>query len=119
MKEEEQLKVERFAKQMLIELQNNSHKGSILDWKGMYEKIADFEYHKAKMLIAMRTGQKMAMKEYIADCANILLSIGDEANLYEEDSIDTGLVSELKTEVINYIPKKNGKRETNFYKNVV
>ncbi len=84
-------KIRRFADQMQIEIDNNRHKtGSIWNWRGMYEKVADLEYHKGKMLIAMKYGNKLALKEYLADCANILMSIGDECGLYEEESVNDG-----------------------------
>lgn len=113
------IKVSRFAKQMQIELDNNSHKGSILEWVGIYDKIADFEYHKAKMLIAIRTGDKNSTKEYIADCANILLAIGNEIGLYDKPSKNTGIVSELKTELFDHVPAKDPKKATNFIDNIL
>lgn len=102
-------KLQRFANQMQIELDNNNHKGSILDWKGISDKIADLEYHKAKMLLAIRTGNKFAIKEYIADCGNILLSIGNELGLYEEESINTGMASEVVNTVFNIVQVKDQK----------
>lgn len=99
---------------MEIELANNSHKGSIYAWKGLYNKIADLEYHKAKMMIAIRTGDKLAVKEYIADCANILLSIGSEIGLYDNETVNSGIVTELKEEVFNHVPKNEMKVATSF-----
>ena len=102
--------IEKFALQMQIELDNNEHKGTIFDWKGITDKIADLEYHKAKMLLAIRTGQKNSIKEYIADCANILLSIGNELNLYIDYPVHTGIVSELKKDIFNYVPLEDQKQ---------
>jgi hypothetical protein len=97
-------KIRRFAKQMKIEIANNKHKtGSIENWIGIESKVADLEYHKAKMMIAMRTGNKAALKEYIADCANILFAIGNELGLYNEPSINDGMGAELLPDVIKRI----------------
>lgn len=81
--------IERFKNQMLIELENNSKKGNIFIWRGISDKLIDLEYHKAKLLLAIKEKNKFAMKEYIADCSNILLSIGNEFNLYAEESTNT------------------------------
>ena len=79
------IKTIRFQERMLHELSNNSKKGDILEWRGISEKIVDLEYHKAKVLLAIRESNCFALREYIADCANILLSIGDEFGLYDSD----------------------------------
>lgn len=76
--------VNRFKDQMLIELENNSRKGSVLDWKEFNDKIVDLEYHKSKLLFAIKEDNLFAIREYIADCANILLSIGYGFGLYSE-----------------------------------
>lgn len=97
--------IERFAKQMQIELDKNSHKGSVLDWKGIHNKIADLEYHKAKLIMSLRSGEKEATKEYIADCANILLSIGHEGGLYNNESEKTNTVWECKEKFFDLVPQ--------------
>lgn len=81
-------KLIRFVKQMQIELEHNQHKGSIFEWKDFDTMIAELEYHKSKMLLAIRSNNKGAVKEYLADCANILLAIGNLGGLYDEDTID-------------------------------
>lgn len=91
----ERIKVERFAKQMMIELDHNRHKGSILDVKDFNFMITELEYHKAKMFLAIRTKNKLALREYIADVANALLMIGNYNGLYDKDLNDTGLAYEL------------------------
>ena len=93
---EEKIIIERFAKQMQIELEHNNHKGSVLEWNDYIEMIADLEYHKSKMMLAIRSKNKMASKEYIADCANILMAIGNLLRLYDEETIDNGLCSETE-----------------------
>lgn len=93
----ENLKVHRFSEQMLIELKHNTHKGSILDWDNLDNLIAELEYHKAKMLLAIRVKNPKALKEYIADQANILLAIGNRSGLYEDNTVDEGICHELNT----------------------
>lgn len=78
-------KISRFSNQMLVELRNNDAKGSITKWKGIRDKLIDLEYHKAKLLVAIKTKNEFAIREYIADCANILFSIGDEFSIYDND----------------------------------
>lgn len=90
--------VKRFSDQMLIELINNNHKGSVLDWGDFDNMITDLECHKAKMLIAIRCKNKKAIKEYIADCANILMAIGNKFELYDLPSINDGSVSVIDNE---------------------
>lgn len=111
--------IKRFAEQMQIELINNSYKEpGFYNWKGIYTKVADFEYHKSKMMIAIRTGDKLAVKEYIADCANILLSIGLELGLYENETENSGVVSELKEIVFNHVPIDKVKISKSFTENI-
>jgi hypothetical protein len=82
-------KIECFKKSMLKELKNNNHKGSILDYLDFDAIITDIEYHKAKLMVAMRLGNKQAAKEYIADTANFLFALGNLGGLYDDDFIDT------------------------------
>lgn len=86
--EELETKVERFKNHMLRELKANSHKGSILDFKDFDKIITELEYHKAKMLIAIRCNNKYATKEYIADTANFLFCLGNLGGLYDNEFID-------------------------------
>ena len=65
--EKERLIIDRFSSQMLIELQHNRHKGSILHWDDFDNIVTEFEYHKAKIFLAIRCGNSLALKEYIAD----------------------------------------------------
>lgn len=93
-----ELKIERFKQQMVFEMRNNSHKGSIEGWDNYDEMMCDLEYHKAKMMMAITTGNIPATKEYIADCANLLMCIGNLFGLY-----DSELNNELKAHEINRI----------------
>lgn len=112
-------KIRRFADQMQIELDNNIHKGSVFDWKGIKDKIADLEYHKAKMLLAIRTGNKLATKEYIADCGNILMSIGDEIGLYEKESNNNNKCSEVNNTIFHIVEVKDSKVGANITENII
>ena len=99
-----QFKLQQFFNQILIEVENNQHKGDIFDWEGVSDKIVDLEYHKAKMIIAIRTKNREAIKEYIADCALILAAIGDEFSLYDHKAFNTLHVSQLREIVFKTVP---------------
>lgn len=96
--EKEILKVQRFSDQMLIELESNKHKGSVLDFTNFQGIITEIEYHKAKMFMAIKLEDRRALKEYIADIANNLLALGNNFKLYEEDSFNDGFQTSLDTE---------------------
>lgn len=87
--------IRRFADQMQIEMDNNSHKSNMMEWHDFEEMITELEYHKAKMFMALRAKNYNAMKEYIADCANLLLAIGNMHNLYQSESVNNGVCHEL------------------------
>lgn len=78
-------KVLAFAKQMQVELDANSHKGDWNEWRDVQEILNEFEYHKAKLLMALRKKEPHhECKELIADCANILMFLGNAGYLYDE-----------------------------------
>lgn len=107
----EDIVVRRFAAQMLIELDHNKHKGSVLDWTNFDNMITELEYHKAKMFMAIRSNNPGALKEYIADTANILLAVGNKFGLYAEDTVDTDRCFELNKEnLIIEMPVKEGSK---------
>lgn len=86
MKDIDKLKAFRFMQTMLNELENNAqNKGSVTEWEGLQEKIFDLEYHKSKLMLAIKEENEEAIQEFIADCANTLLSIGDEYGIYDDD----------------------------------
>lgn len=103
MTEDEEIKLYRFVRQMAIEQNNNSHKGSILAWEGLEEKVFDFDYHKGKLMLAIKEENKDAIKEFIADCANILLSIGEEFDLYEKESTNSERTNITKDSVFREV----------------
>lgn len=82
------LKVEFFKQAMLNELNANSDKGNLEEFKDFNKIIAEMEYHKAKMLLAVRMKNKQALKEYIADTANYLFMLGNLFGIYEWDFED-------------------------------
>lgn len=85
MNEQDKLKLIRFVASMEIEQVNNEYKGAITDWDAsVEEKMFDFDYHMAKLHIAMKEEKKGAIREFIADCANILLAIGDSYGVYDK-----------------------------------
>lgn len=85
MKAEIKIKLETFAKDMENEMDENAHKGEIEDWKDIDNMIVELEWHKAKLMYAMRSENKDAelVREHIADCANILFAMGNSWGLYD------------------------------------
>lgn len=73
---------EAFKQQMIKENKDNAHKGNILDWDNVEEMLSELEWHKAKLLFAMKENNPDTVKEYLADCANFLLAIGNAWKLY-------------------------------------
>lgn len=80
------VKIMRFAERMQKELNANAHKGDWNTWRNIMEILNDLEYHKAKLMIALKKDDSHEeVKELIADCANILMFLGNAGNLYEQD----------------------------------
>lgn len=92
---EEAIKIDRFALQMKTELIKNRHKGTILEYDDFDSIIAEMEYHKSKMFMAIRSSHTSALKEYIADVANFLFALGNCYGLYEVDDEQLGICHEL------------------------
>lgn len=111
MTELEEIKLIRFMRQMGIEQDNNEHKGSILAWDGLEDKIYDFEYHKAKLMLAIKEENEDAIKEFIADCGNILLAIGNEFDLYNEESINDEKTQVTKESVFKEATLEEAKKQ--------
>jgi hypothetical protein len=67
--------IELFAKMMEAELTANEKKG---DWKKFTNErdiIYEIEYHKAKLLFALKFDNQEEIQEYAADVANNLLCL--------------------------------------------
>lgn len=78
-------KVVEFCKIMQHELDNNSHKG---DWETFLNRdsiLSELYHHLNKLEKTYFSDQNPErMKEYIADCANILLMFGNSYNFYNK-----------------------------------
>jgi len=83
--EETEVALSRFSDMMRTELRKNVHKGPILEYTNFHELIADLEYHKAKLLMAIRVRNKGAMREYVADTANILFALANSLGVLDGD----------------------------------
>ena len=94
------------------QLINNSRKGSIFEFKDFEGIITELEYHKAKMMVAIRMNNIKAAREFIADSANFLLAIGNLLELYDEDSKSSKDCYELNKEIEIFI-KKNVDEQSN------
>lgn len=76
-----------FANQMQRQLDSNPNKENV--WKTnvltLESYLVDLEYHKAKMMLAIKEKNMGALKEYLADCGNILMFIGHKFDLFSEE----------------------------------
>lgn len=66
------------AIRMQEQLENNSEKGSIFDWKikdDFPKWLYEFEYHKAKLIAALMAKDNEQTDEYISDLGNYLVSL--------------------------------------------
>lgn len=97
---------EVFKQDMLCELNKNSHKGSILDFKDLNGIVTELEYHKAKLFLAIRVGNKGAIREYLADSANYLLALGNLFDVYSEDRNEEECF-QINKEVDLFVKKHN------------
>lgn len=77
------LEILKFAEQMFIELKNNEHKGDWITFTDENNIVNELDYH-LKKLHYERIGnrEEPKIKEYIADCANILLMLGNSLGYY-------------------------------------
>jgi transcriptional regulator with XRE-family HTH domain len=74
-----------FAENMKIELNANKHKGDWKEWNNIEEMISELEWHKAKLLFALRENNKNSVREYLADCGNILMFIGNAGHIFDNN----------------------------------
>lgn len=94
-------KIAWFARDMQAELRQNAHKGNWEGWGTPESMLLELEYHKAKLLIALRDKKPDLIREYLADCGNFLLFIGNHHGLYEPMSVETIQIDNLYTEEAN------------------
>lgn len=107
-------KILNFARTMEIELANNDHKGDVFKWRGISDKLIDLEYHKAKLLIAIKANDKVAIQEFLADCANTLLSIGNEYRLYDQLPVDSPTATTIKDDIFHHMPIDEAKKKKSY-----
>lgn len=81
-----QLKPARFSREMVRELKNNEYKGNWENFTDVGEIQSELDYHIEKLydkvsnVVVIPEG----LKESIADCANILMFLGNSYGLYDE-----------------------------------
>lgn len=75
----------KFAKYMQFELKANEPKKGIewMTWNDTPKMFDELEYHEDKLLIAMTNKDTDKIREYLADCGNILMFIGNAYKLYD------------------------------------
>lgn len=76
--------IENFSHEIKRQIELNSDKGNLLEWNDIGHILYELDYHKAKLLIAIKQNNPYAIKEYIADCASILLALGNCYGIYNE-----------------------------------
>lgn len=72
-----------FLNLMQSELDNNSHKGNWKEFKDVNKILLELEWHKSKLYVALKTGDKNDIKELIADCANTLMFLANATDTLE------------------------------------
>jgi hypothetical protein len=70
-----------FSQIMQYELESNSYKGDWREFRNINNILLELEWHKAKLLIALKDNDSSKIKEYIADCANNLLFLSNATNI--------------------------------------
>jgi hypothetical protein len=67
--------VQKFAEHMQREIDANAHKG---DWHEFMDSdgiLSEIEWHKAKLLFALKDANKDRITEHAADCANFFMML--------------------------------------------
>jgi hypothetical protein len=79
-------KIQKFAEAMQKEIDDNSRKG---DWETFTDKKgiwSEFFHHLNKLeTVCLNEEDPKLVKEYIADCSNILMMLGNAYKLYENE----------------------------------
>lgn len=81
------IKVSRFAAQMRKELDANAHKGDWQEFLNKEEIVKEIQYHQQKLSGAMATNDLERIKEYIADCSNLFMMLGNSYGFYDNPKI--------------------------------
>lgn len=71
-----------FASDMNQELENNKHKGDYKNFTNKKDILSELDYHINKLKAAIENDVDFEIKEYIADCGNILMFLGNSYNFY-------------------------------------
>lgn len=75
-------KIQKFVEIMQIELEDNIHKGNWEEFIDKKEILSEYFYHFNKLEISIYEENKKLIKEHIADCANLLLMLGNSYEIY-------------------------------------
>jgi hypothetical protein len=79
-------KVYKFAESMNFELIQNQHKGN---WETFLDKndiMKELHHHLDKLeTVRLTNNDPVLIKEHIADCANILMFLGNAYKFYEDE----------------------------------
>ncbi len=76
-------KIKNFAEAMQKELNDNSYKGDCETFLHKENIMSEFYYHLNKLETILKTDENPELiKEYIADCSNILMMLGNSYKLY-------------------------------------
>lgn len=81
-------KLTQFALEMQKELLANTHKGDWEEFLNIDEIQSELDYHVDKVFssvasVEISNENKDMLREHIADCANILMFLGNAYSLYE------------------------------------
>lgn len=76
--------ISQLSEWMNDELMSNSYKGEWKDFKNISQIFYELEWHKAKLLFAIRDGDKELQKEYLADCCNNFLFLANTLDLFKK-----------------------------------
>jgi hypothetical protein len=78
------------AKEMVVQLAANQHKGDREVWVNMNVEtlIDEIHYHTNKLASAVALKDKLHIKEYAADIANLAGMVMDKMKVIDLDSID-------------------------------
>jgi hypothetical protein len=78
------------AKEMVVQLEANQHKGDRKVWINMKveDLMRELFYHASKLQGAIERNDKTGIKEYAADVANIAGMVMDKSGVIDLDKID-------------------------------
>lgn len=77
-------KIKQLTQLMETELYMNRYKGNWEDVKDTDYIFKEFQHHFNKLQTAIKENDKVKQKEYLADCSNFLLMLGNALDLFKE-----------------------------------